>query len=45
MVNKAWHYPLGNVSHFARLDWLLRNMACFLKHWSDPHIDNIKSQL
>jgi hypothetical protein len=45
VVARAWHYLLGNVSTFTRLDWLLHNMARFLKSWSDRTIGNIRIQL
>jgi hypothetical protein len=45
VVNQAWHCPLGRISPFTRLDWLLCNTAHFLKSWSDRHVRNIKSQL
>jgi hypothetical protein len=36
---------LGNVSPFARLDWLIHNTTHFLKSWIGWHVGNIKSQL
>jgi hypothetical protein len=44
VVRRAWHYPLWNTSPFARLDWLLRNTARFLKSWSDRFIGNVNLQ-
>jgi hypothetical protein len=36
---------MEQASPFARLDWLLRNTARFLKSWNDHHVGNIKLQL
>jgi hypothetical protein len=45
VVQRAWHCPLRNASPFARLDWLFRNTARFLKSWSDRFIGNVRLQL
>jgi hypothetical protein len=45
VVAQAWHCPLGNVSPFTRLDWLLRNMPKCLKSWSDKNIGSIRLEL
>jgi hypothetical protein len=45
VVQHAWHYPLRNASPFARLDWLFRNNARFLKSWSDIFLGNVSLQL
>jgi hypothetical protein len=49
VVQQAWHCPLGNISPFCKLDWLIYNMACF---WATPVlpgqcqcVGNIRSQL
>jgi hypothetical protein len=45
MVVQAWHCSFGNVSSFAKLVWLLCNMTCCLKSWSDQRIGSFKTQL
>jgi hypothetical protein len=45
VVQRAWHYPLWNATPFARLDWLFRNTARFLKSWSDRFLGNVRLQL
>jgi hypothetical protein len=45
VVERAWHCPLHDANPFYRLDWLLRNSACFLKSWSDRYVGNVRSQL
>jgi hypothetical protein len=45
VVAQASLCPLGNVSSFARLDWVLRNTARFLRSRIDHSIGNIHMQL
>jgi hypothetical protein len=45
VVQQAWHYLLGNVSLFCKLDWLFCNTVCFLTSWSSRFMGNIRSQL
>ncbi|OEL24169.1 hypothetical protein BAE44_0014812, partial [Dichanthelium oligosanthes] len=45
VVESAWHCPLRDASAFARLDWLLRNTARFLKSWSTRSVGSIRTQL
>jgi hypothetical protein len=40
---QAWHCSLGNVSPFARLDWLLHNTSRFLNSWNDRQVGNFKT--
>jgi hypothetical protein len=42
VVTRAWHCLLGNACTFARLHWLLHNMAKCLKSWSDRMIGSIR---
>jgi hypothetical protein len=44
VVAREWHCPLGNVSPFTRLDWLLCHMARCLKSWCDRTIGSIRVQ-
>jgi hypothetical protein len=45
VVQQAWHYPLGTVNPFFKLDCLLCNTAWVLKRWSDCLIGSIRAQL
>jgi hypothetical protein len=40
VVQLAWHCPLGNVSQFCKLDWLLHNTVWFVQSWSDRFVGN-----
>jgi hypothetical protein len=42
VVTRAWQCLLGNACPFARLHWLLHNMAKCLKSWSDRMIGSIR---
>jgi hypothetical protein len=45
VVARAWHCPLGNVSPFTGLDWLLHNTVMCPKCWSDRTIGSVRLQL
>jgi hypothetical protein len=45
VAQQAWHCPLGTVSPFCKLDWLLCNTTWFLKSWSNRFVGSIRVQL